>query len=127
MFSVIVETSFVASHSVIGVDGAAEPLHSHSWQVTAELSSPNLDNNNMVIDFIELKAMLSDIYKPLRDTNLNLTAQFAQMSPTAELLAKYIYQQLSLRLQAAGDSKIVLNHIIVAEAPKCWAKYSQSP
>lgn len=59
-------------------------FHGHNWFITVFCKSRDLDQNGMVIDFTEIKKLVSD---KLDHKNLNEVFDF---NPTAENIAKWI-------------------------------------
>lgn len=114
MFTISVETHFRASHQLalpsgptqVGSQPAsngsrspeAEPEHYHNWSVTADVSSNKLDSRGVVMDFHRLKAAVDNIVAQLDNTALDRTDYFRQNSPSAENVAKYIYEKLEPKL-----------------------------
>jgi 6-pyruvoyltetrahydropterin/6-carboxytetrahydropterin synthase len=121
MFTISVETHFRASHQLILPDGSKEPLHHHEWQVKASLSSNKLNNIGIVMNFHKLRELLDDSVAELNDTALEKISHFRQNNPTAENVAKYIYDNLKSRLPQG----VKLQSIEVVEAPGCSAKFSE--
>ncbi len=54
----------------------------------------------MVIDFADLKAIMAEILDPFDHRVINELPPFDVRNTTAELLAEYVYQESSRRLQA---------------------------
>ena len=119
MFRVSVETHFWASHQLSLPDGSKEPLHRHNWSVTADVSSEKLNKMGLVMDFHRLKALVDNIVAKLENTSLDKTDYFRTNNPSAENVARYIYERLGPKLP--GDVK--LEAIRVVEEPGCSAKF----
>lgn len=119
MYTAIVEGSFEATHAVRMPDGAFEVPHSHNWGVRAEFESARLDQHDMVVDFCAVQTALQDVLNPLRGKNLNELSVFAPRTPTAEVVAQVIFDQL----RATGFP--TLRRILVTEAPGCHAAYEE--
>jgi 6-pyruvoyltetrahydropterin/6-carboxytetrahydropterin synthase len=119
MFTISVETHFWASHQLLFPDGSKEPLHHHNWLVTAEVASGTLNDMAVVMDFHELKAMLDNIAVEFDNKALNQTNCFQQNNPSAENVAKYIYDKLRIQLPEG----VKLRNVKVVEQPGCSAKY----
>jgi 6-pyruvoyltetrahydropterin/6-carboxytetrahydropterin synthase len=113
MFTVSVETHFWASHQLVMPDGSKEPVHHHDWLVTADVSSDKLNNMAVVINFHKLKAMVDDILTPLDKKALNEIGYFQQNIPSAENVARYIYEKLRTKL----PESVKLERIKVVEEP----------
>ena len=119
MFTISIEMSFQASHQLALSDGSKEPAHRHNWSVTAEVASQVLDEMGLVMDFRKLKADLGDIIAPFDNSRLGDIDYFQKNAESAESVAKYIYDNLAVRLPEGV--KIV--SIKVGEAKGCSAKY----
>ena len=119
MFTISVETHFWASHQLLLPDGSKEPLHHHNWLVTAEVGSDRLNDMAVVMDFHELKQMLDNIAAEFDNKALNETNSFQQNNPSAENVAKYIYDKLWTRLPEG----VKLRNVKVVEQTGCSAKY----
>ncbi len=119
MFTVSVETYFWASHRLVLPDGSKEPLHNHNWSVTAVLSSEKLDSMAVVMDFQKLKEMVDNIVAEFENTALNEISYFQQNNPSAENVAKFIYEKLVPKLPKG----VKLQSIRVVEGLGCSARY----
>ena len=91
----------------------AEPKHYHNWSVTADVSSNKLNSRGIVMDFHKLKAAVDNIVAELDNTALHKTDYFQQNSPSAENVAKYIYEKLEPKLPKG----VKLQSIRVVEGP----------
>ena len=121
MFTISVEMGFRASHQLTLPDGSKEAAHRHNWSVTADVAGEKLDNMGVVMDFHGLRAALGGIIAELDDLPLNEIAYFQRNNPSAENVAKYIYDKLAARLPEGVE----LQGIKVGEEPGCWAKFSR--
>ncbi len=121
MFIVSVETHFRASHQLALPDGSKEPVHHHYWSATADVSSDRLNNMGLVIDFHKLRAILDKATAELNNATLHKIDYFDRNNPTAENVAKYIYEKLKIMLPEGVN----LRSISVVEEPGCSAKYSE--
>jgi len=122
LFTVTVETTFDASHSLAGADGHKEPLHRHNWTTSAEVACPGLDKSGVVMDFGRLKSMLDDIVAGLDNTNLDRNEYFKANNSSAETIAKYIYEKLEVKL----PRNVGLAAVTVYEQKGCWAKFTKA-
>lgn len=122
MFTVSVETNFWASHQLALPDGSKEPVHHHNWLVSADVSSDKLNGMAIVMNFQELKAMVDNIVDEFDNpdlSKLNEISYFQQNSPSAENVAKYIYEKLRPKLPKG----VKLQSIRIVEEPGCSAKF----
>ena len=121
MFTISVETHFWASHQLVLPDGSKEPLHHHNWLVTADVASEKLNDMAVVMDFHELKQMVDNIAAEFNNNALNDTACFQQNIPSAENVAKYIYDKLKTEL----PEEVKLRNVKVVEQTGCSAKFGE--
>jgi 6-pyruvoyltetrahydropterin/6-carboxytetrahydropterin synthase len=121
MFTISVETHFWASHQLVLQDGSKEPLHHHNWLVTVEVGSKKLNEMAVVMDFNELKAMVDNIAAEFDNKALNQTGCFQQNNPSAETVAKYIYDKIKIELPQG----VQLMNVKVVEQTGCSAKFSE--
>jgi 6-pyruvoyltetrahydropterin/6-carboxytetrahydropterin synthase len=119
MLTISVETHFRASHQLALPDGSKERAHGHNWLVTADVSSETLNPLGVVMDFRQLKAMVDDIVGEFDDAPLDSLDYFQRNNPSAEHVAKYIYQKLEPKL----PKDIKLRSVKVEEEPGCSAKF----
>jgi 6-pyruvoyl-tetrahydropterin synthase len=121
MFTISVETCFWASHQLIFLDGSKEPVHYHNWLVTVEVGSKKLNDMAVVMDFHGLKAMVDNITAEFNNKALNRIGYFQQNSPSAETVAKYIYDKISTQLPQG----VKIRNVKVVEQAGCSAKYGE--
>ncbi|MHC4854920.1 MAG: 6-pyruvoyl trahydropterin synthase family protein [Planctomycetota bacterium] len=120
MYTLFVDMNFKAQHQLSFADGTQEPLHEHDWKVCAAVSCDRLDANELVIDFEELKSLLSGILQELRGQRLESLGIFEHLNISAETVARTLYARLAPKL----PSTVRLESIEVTEAPGCRARYS---
>lgn len=93
MFEVRVTADFAAAHFLKDYNGKCENLHGHNYKVYAHVRGNKLNEGGMLLDFTKLKSALRIVCKNLDHTNLNDFDYFEQ-NPSAERIAKYIYEQI---------------------------------
>ena len=118
MFEVSVATSFHAVHAVT-VSGVEETPHEHDWRVVAIVQGSQLNDDGLLVDFLDLKRGLEEIIAPLQRANLNQCAELDGQNPTAERVAWYIANQLQSKVQEPAT----ISAVSVTEAPNCIATY----
>jgi len=121
LFAISVETHFQARHSLSLSDGSKEPAHSHNWSVCAELSSGRLNKLGLVMDFNRLKKALDKIVGQFDNASLEQFDYFQQNNPSAEMVAKYIYEELLTKL----PENVTLKAVTVGEKEGWAAKYCE--
>lgn len=120
MFTVTVEDTFSATHRVHYTDGTLEPIHGHDWVVRVHFCRSSLDDHGMVVDFIKAQTILKTIVSDLQYKNLNEVEYFADFNPTAEMVAKYIFDKINEKFTE------ILDRVEVTEAPGCVAGYDRT-
>lgn len=120
MYTVLVEMSFKAQHQLTFSEGVQEPLHEHDWQVCAAVSSETLNQNQLVLDFEELKSLLDSILMDLRGQRLESLGFLENQNVSAEVLSRYVFDQLAPKL----PNPVSLDWVEITEAPGCRARYS---
>ncbi len=118
MYELSIRTQFAAAHS-IRIQGEQEPVHGHHWEVTAVISGPDLDDDDLLCDFHMIEARLNDIVRPFHNRHLNEVEPFDALNPTAERVARYIGESLASGL-ASG---LRLDSLTVTEAFGCAATW----
>ena len=119
MYQIEVDGSFNATHCVQLADGRTEPVHGHDWRLTVCLSAETTDRIGFVADFDDVTQLLGRITKQLHHTHLNDHPWLAEINPTAEAVARMIFDRLAH--QAAWSDS--LKSVTVVEAPGCRATY----
>ncbi len=121
MFTISVQTHFRALHQLILPDGSKEPPHSHNWIVTANVCSDVLSNIGVVMDFSQLKSAVEIITSEFDNISMDRIDYFQRNNPSAENVAKYIYEKLESKL----PKELELRSIKVEEEQSCWAEYTK--
>ncbi|MDZ4181623.1 MAG: 6-carboxytetrahydropterin synthase QueD [Candidatus Cloacimonadaceae bacterium] len=108
MYKLSVTDSFSAAHRLCGYEGACKNLHGHNWVVRVCIIANELDEIGMALDFGVIKNLLGSVLDPLDHAYLNEVPELADMNPTSENLAKYIYERMQAQLdgQAARVSSV---------------------
>lgn len=118
-FALEVECEFAAAHAIV-LGGVRERLHGHNWRVVVSVAGAQLDHEELLCDFHLVEALLRDIVSPFRDGNLNETAPFDQVNPTAEAVARHVATALAAALEQRAPA-VRLEWVRVTEAPRCTA------
>lgn len=91
MFELKIETNFSAAHHLLNYDGVCENQHGHNWKVEVYFKGEKLDKSNIFIDFKILKKEVNKIIEKLDHKDLNELPFFVGISPSSEIISKYIY------------------------------------
>lgn len=97
MYSICVESRFSSSHYLRHYEGSCANLHGHNWRVEVEVRGKDLGRNGMLMDFTELNRELNAVTGEFDHTVINDHPDFkdGRINPTAETLARYIYDRLT--------------------------------
>ena len=120
MYEVFKETTFSGAHNLRGYEGKCENLHGHNWLVRAYAKAETLDENGMVVDFKTLKKILKEVVETFDHEYLNQLSPFDVLNPTAENIAKIIFDGLSEKL---NDERIEITQVQVSETEGACAVY----
>lgn len=121
MYELTVKSEFEAAHFIKNYPGKCARLHGHNWTVEAVAQGSQLNELGILIDFKIFKAELNKILDELDHQYLNELEIFKTKNPTAENLAKEIFDKLSVSEIFNGDKK--LTAIKVYETPKSCVTY----
>ena len=94
MHELKVESSFSAAHHLLNYNGECENQHGHNWKVEVYIRGSQLDKANLLIDFKVLKKELNEVLKMLDHKDINALPEFQGISPSSEILSKFIYTKL---------------------------------
>ena len=112
MSEMVLIDSFHASHAVMLEDGPEQP-HGHNWTVRAEFQS-------LSYGYDIARTAISSALLPLADSHLNELPPFRNLTPSAEIVARYLHRTISENLDPAA---VRLTKLSVQEEPGCWAAY----
>ena len=93
-----VESNFAAAHHLLNYEGECENQHGHNWKVEVYVIGDKLDKANLLLDFKVLKRELKSVLSLLDHKDINLIEDFKGISPSSEIISKYIYEQMKLRI-----------------------------
>ncbi len=119
MYRITVCDYFSSAHQLRGYKGKCENLHGHNWKIEIEVQGTELDNVGMLIDFKIIKELLKDSLAHLDHKMLNDIPPFDKINPSSELLAKYLFEKISVILPVS----IRLSHVSVWESENSKATY----
>lgn len=122
-YTLRVVTDFAASHILEGHPGKCARLHGHNWKVEAEVAATALNEIGMAIDFAELKAAVHEIVEAMDHRHLNDLPAFEGVNPTAEHVARVVYQQLSDRLD---DPSLTVVAVTIWETDRASVRYTEN-
>jgi len=120
MYEILIKGDFSSAHNLIGYKGKCEGLHGHSWKVEARFEKKNLNHIGISVDFTLLKSKLKTILKRLDHAYLNKLDIFKKQNPSAENIARFIYQKLKASIK---EKNLILKSVSVWESESSCATY----
>ncbi|MDR3641153.1 MAG: 6-carboxytetrahydropterin synthase QueD [Humidesulfovibrio sp.] len=128
IYELSVRAEFCAAHRLTGYPGNCRNTHGHNWGVTAYVVCQELDELGMGLDFREIKTLVREALSTLDHACLNDLAPFAGQNPTAENIARHLYQDLGQRLAVSvPGGRATVSRIRVAETPGAEVTYWEEP
>src|SRR5277367_5050595 len=106
MFEVCVEHTFAAAHALRDYYGKCENLHGHNYRVQVTVRGAELDHAGILVDFSLLKRLLREVTGRLDHQNLNDLPPFDAVNPSAENIARYVYDEIRGRLQPKNAAEL---------------------
>jgi len=122
MYEVSVDETFAAAHNLRGYKGKCENLHGHNYKVRVTLSGKEVDSVGLLYDFVHLKQVIQSVVRSLDHKYLNELPPFDVLNPSAENIARYIYDQAAKQLHQAPNGAEV-SSITVWESDVTAATY----
>jgi len=119
IFLVTKEFTFDAAHRLERYHGKCEELHGHTYRLSISVKG-ELDDEGMVIDFLELKALIKEhVLSHLDHKYLNEVIE----QPTAENIAKWVFDAVKPLIDS---EKRKLHEVRVWETVTSSATYRES-
>ena len=117
--------------------GLCKNFHGHNFVIKVEVGSDILDSNDMVMDFSDIKKVVNHILEkfdhtmllnkndPMKDQFfvLDFRNWLFECDPTAEVLCKYFFDEISIALSAIRPYAKVLS-VSIWENDDSKAKYT---
>jgi 6-pyruvoyltetrahydropterin/6-carboxytetrahydropterin synthase len=133
MFKVSRQIDFCYGHRLLNYPGKCRHLHGHNGRVIISFEASGVDDRGMVLDFSEIKRVLSrwiddnldhrmilnraDPLVPVLQ-GMNEPFYLMDVNPTAENIAKLIFQ-------VASDNGLPVVDVRMWETPNCCATYQR--
>ncbi len=134
MFRVTRQIDFCYGHRLLNYDGKCKYLHGHNGRAIIAIEAPKLDDRGMVLDFSDIKRVVSQWIDDNFDHRMLLHREDPAVpilremgeplylfdeNPTAENIAKHIFD-----FTRSQGFPIVEAHLW--ETPNCYATYAPS-
>ncbi|MGC1106674.1 MAG: 6-carboxytetrahydropterin synthase QueD [Candidatus Acidiferrales bacterium] len=107
MYEISVDESFAAGHYLRGYKGKCENQHGHNYRVRVTMEGRELDSTGLLYDFVHLKHVIQSVIHSLDHRNLNDLAPFDKVNPSAENIAKYIYDETAKQMRKSANGAAI--------------------
>ncbi len=94
MYFLRVETNFSAALYLSNCGDKYKGMHGHDYDVVVILKSSVLSNQGMVYDYTTIQGELNSLAQSFDHVLLNDQAEFLELNPTVEHLAKFFCDKL---------------------------------
>ena len=133
MFRVSREIDFCYGHRLLNYEGKCRHLHGHNGRAVITIESEDLDDRGMVLDFSDIKSVVSKWIDENLDHKMILHQNdpaipmlnelgeplyLLETNPTAENIARLIYE-------ITKDHGFPIVEARLWETPRCFATYSE--
>jgi len=106
MYEVTVEAGFSSGHYLRNYRGKCENPHGHNYKVRVTLAGAALDEAGLLLDF-----------------KLNELEPFTVLNPSAENIAKYLYDQTNEQLAGMTAGRVRVKDCTIWETDTTTATY----
>jgi 6-pyruvoyltetrahydropterin/6-carboxytetrahydropterin synthase len=106
MFEITIEESFAAGHALRNYRGKCENVHGHNYRCHVSVEGQSLDDIGLLVDFVELKRVVHSVLDRMDHQWLNEFPPFDILNPSAENMAKYIYDEVSGNLKTKDGVRV---------------------
>ena len=121
MYELKVITRFAAAHQLKMVAKKCENLHGHNWKIEVCLAGKALNNAGVLMDFGQLKEILSEIIERLDHKFLNELEYFNDsFPPSSENIAYYIANELKASI---NNPLVKVSSVTAWESENACATY----
>ncbi len=94
MYEIAVEDTFDAAHSLRNYEGSCSRLHGHTYKVRVAFRFVSLEESGLAFDFRQAKQELRNMLDYLDHQYINELPEFLIHNPSAEAIAKLIFDRL---------------------------------
>ena len=122
MFVLKIVTDFASAHSLRDYPGDCARLHGHNWEVEVMVCSQVLNESGIAIDFREIKRQTKLVVKRLDHQYLNEIEPFDVLNPTAENIAKYLFDEIGILI---NNQEVKVKELTIWETPRSAVTYSE--
>lgn len=124
LYELTIHCDFEAAHCLPDYPGKCRRLHGHNWQVEVTITGNQLDEMGMLMDFKVFKQEVNSVLDTLDHYYLNELEPFKNMKPTAENIARYLFENISDRPAFAASGRgLRITRVKIWESPHSAASY----
>jgi len=123
MFEIVVEETFSSGHALRGYRGKCENPHGHNYKIRVALAGERLNEIGLLYDFKDLKAIIRRETDALDHQYLNDLEPFRELNPSAENLARFLFEKVRDQLTATQGA-VVIRSVTVFETDFTAAVYT---
>lgn len=120
MFEVTIEQTFAAGHALRNYHGKCENVHGHNYRCQVTMEGEELDHTGLLVDFVLLKKVVGAVIDRMDHQWLNDFPPFDVLNPSAENIAKFIYDEVTKGINVAG---VRLGYVRLWETDTSYATY----
>ncbi len=121
MYELKITTRFAAAHQLKMVAKKCENLHGHNWKIEVCLAGKALNSAGVLMDFGQLKEILSEIIERLDHKFLNELEYFNDsFPPSSENIAYYIANELKASI---NNPLVKVSSVTAWESENACATY----
>jgi 6-pyruvoyltetrahydropterin/6-carboxytetrahydropterin synthase len=120
-FEIGVVGHFSAIHHLVGDFGPASEPHEHAYRVELAVSGEQLRGDGTLLDISALQHALAEAASELDHRDLNEVPHLGKPNPTAEVVARYVFERVSAALSAQGSHQL---QVKIWESPDAYATYT---
>ncbi len=124
VFEVSKDFIFSAAHQIRFHGGKCERLHGHNWRVRVHVRASVLNRIGMVVDFADLQRWVGEVGARFDHRNVNEVPPFDEQNTTAELLARFFFQEVGTKLAGEGG-RVAVSRVEVWENEGSLAVYRE--
>ncbi len=106
MFEVTIEETFAAGHALRNYKGKCENVHGHNYRCQVTLEGAELDSIGLLVDFVEVKRVVHGVLDRMDHQWLNEFPPFDAINPSAENMARYIYDEVCQGLKTREGVRV---------------------
>jgi 6-pyruvoyltetrahydropterin/6-carboxytetrahydropterin synthase len=118
-YELYIQAEVSAAHNLRAYKGKCERLHGHNWRVDLRLAGDTLNDEGMLLDFVEAKRILREVLEPYDHAYLNEVPPFDRLNPSSENLARIIAEEVARRL----PPHVRVAAVTTWESHRCAATY----